>query len=233
MNNAHAAGHVERPESFGPLFWGAALAGFILSRWWYHAQGVDFWSDTVYFFSQILDPPLLTDHLLQSLWYLHAQPPLFNLLTGVVMKCAPTSFPAVFLAIFLVIGFATLAFTALSLTRLGFNRWLALAVSLAFTCAPPFVIYENWYFYPHICMFLLAAAAWLFLRSGGRPGPWMQGAFWVLAVLVLTRSLFHPLYLVIAVAITVANGGRGARKALLLCAIGPLVVVGLLCLKNL
>lgn len=221
------------PEPLGWAPWLVAVLGFILARGWYCGQGIGFWSDTVYFFSQILDPPLLRDHLLQSLWHLHAQPPIFNALTGLVMKGAPQAFPQVFQALFLGVGLATMAFTTLTLREIAVPRWPAVAIALVFCCAPPFVLYENWYFYPHLSMGFLAGAAWCLARSGGRPGPFMQAAFWVMAALVLLRSLFHPVYLVLALAVALVNCPRGMRKRLLLGAVLPLVLVGLFCAKNL
>lgn len=212
--------------------WLVAVLGFALSRWWYGSQDIVFWSDTVYFFSQILDPPLLRDHLLQSLWHLHAQPPLFNALTGLVLKLAPQAFPQVLQALFLGVSLATLAITTLTLRELAVPRWPALAVALVFCCAPPFVVYENWYFYPHLSMGLLACAAWCLARSGGRPGPFMQAAFWVLATLVLLRSLFHPAFLILVLAAALTQCPRGLRRRLLLGAAAPLALVGLLCIKN-
>lgn len=42
----------------------------------------------VYYFAQLLAPYLLSHRLLESTFYLHAQPPLFNLLTGTALKVA-------------------------------------------------------------------------------------------------------------------------------------------------
>ena len=60
----------------------AAVVAFVVSRVGYYLAGMRFASQTVYYFVQLFDPVLLTNRLLESLWYQHGQPPLFNLLTG-------------------------------------------------------------------------------------------------------------------------------------------------------
>jgi hypothetical protein len=41
---------------------------------------------------QIADLQLLRHHLAESLWWMHGQPPLYNLYIGVVVKCSPDTF---------------------------------------------------------------------------------------------------------------------------------------------
>ncbi len=72
--------------------WGAVIVGlaFVLSSIWYSARGIRFDISTLPYFDQLLDPILLRTRLWQSLYYLHGQPPLFNLLAGVALKLEPT-----------------------------------------------------------------------------------------------------------------------------------------------
>src|ERR1700722_9783686 len=50
-------------------------------------------------FVQLLDFPLLSSHLTQSIFYLHAQPPLLNLSLGIALKLFPHSYPIFFAVI--------------------------------------------------------------------------------------------------------------------------------------
>jgi hypothetical protein len=217
------------------LGWRAAAllsAAFLVSRLAYAAAGIRFRDDTIQYFAQLLDPPLLQNRLLESLWHLHAQPPLFNLLTGVALKISPEDPGFVLGPFFLVAGLASCLFLASILRRLGLATWLASLLALAYACTPAFVLYENWYFYPHLEQALLLAAAWCFLKSGVRAGAWMGGAFALLAVLVLLRSLFHPIFLVLVTITMMALRPRGERVRVLRLAAVPLAVVILWCVKN-
>jgi len=214
------------------VLWLGVAAAFVLSRWAYYRAGVRFNSDPVYYFTQLLDPELLSHRLLESLLYLHAQPPLYNLLTGLALKLGGDDVGLVLWAFYLCVSFTILVLFIRTLTRLAVPTWMAMAVSLVFCCTPQFVLYENWYFYPLLELLSLQVAAYALLRSEGRPGRWMAMALWTLAALVWLRSLYHPVYFLFAVAAVAGLAARGQRRAVLLNAIGPSVAVLLLVLKN-
>ena len=65
------------------------LAVFIASRLIFSFMGGAFIAKPLSFAMQYLDPVLLKNDLLQSLFYLHAQPPLFNLMLGLMLKLSP------------------------------------------------------------------------------------------------------------------------------------------------
>ena len=198
-----------------PLFGLVIVCAFALSRWAYYQTGVRFNSDPVYYFAQLLDPHLLSHRLLESLFYLHAQPPLFNLLTGVGLKLGGDHVHWLLWALYLCVAFAVLVLFSQTLRRLAVPPWMAIAVSLAFCCAPPFVLYENWYFYPLLELLCVQLAAYTLLRSQGRPGGWLTAALWTLAALVSLRSLYHPLYFVLAVAAVAGLAASEDRRAVL------------------
>ncbi len=212
--------------------WLRAMAIFALVRLWYRAQGVAFWYDSIFYFFQLLDPMLLRDRLAESLWHLHAQPPLWNLLTGLVLKAAPGSFPEVLEGLFLATGFATMMAVCASLRRMGLSRNLALGIAAAFASSPQFLTFENYFMYPHLVGVLLAVSACAFLRSEGRPGPWMAGGFAGLAALSMTRSVYHPAWLLGIAAIASGLAPRGTRLRALGWAAVPAAIVLLWCAKN-
>ena len=236
---------IVRPPQGGngsSLGWRQAIflcAAFFATRFAYAKVGVRFRDDTIQYFAQLLDPPLLQTRLLESLWHLHAQPPLFNFLTGIALKLSPQDPGFVLGPLFLAAGLATCLLWAAIFRRLGLSAGLSSLLALLLASTPAFVLYENWYFYPHLEQTLLVAAAWCFLKagdhagtSGARASGWIGAAFSILAVLVLLRSLFHPLFLLVVTIVVVALAPRAERMRVLRLAAIPLAVVFLWAAKN-
>jgi len=214
-------------------YWGLLVLVFLSTRWWYHLQGVTFQWDTIYGFMQFLDLALLKDRLIESLWYLHAQPPLMNLVTGLALKAAPDDFPLVSHGMFLVVALCAMVAMVAAARTLGLTRWPSFVLGVAFCSVPQFVVFENWYFYPHLCLSLLVGAACCFLRSGARGGPWMSAGFWMLAALVGIRSVYHPVFFFGAVMAAVALAQAGQALPVARRAAGPVLMVVALLAKNL
>jgi hypothetical protein len=219
------------PEA-GRLYLAPLLVGFGLARFAAEQAGVRFRPETMKFFAQLLDPLLLRERLLESLVHLHSQPPLYNLLTGVALKLSPSDPGQLLGRVFLAASLITCLVLASALHRLGLGRWLASLLALAFVVSPPFLLYENWYFYPHLSLMLLTCAGYSLLRSDGRPSRWLTIGFWLLAGLVWLRSLFHPLYFVAVEAVVILLARPVERRRILLSAAVPLVLVLGLALKN-
>src|SRR5437868_15126712 len=87
----------------GMLF---VVAAIVASRVIYYLLGVRFDMTPLGKFDQILDPVLLRTNLLQSLWYLHSQPPAFNLGLGIVLKLFPGYEGIAFHASWILMGLA-------------------------------------------------------------------------------------------------------------------------------
>ena len=98
---------------------------FILSRILYYMSGLHFDADTITRTWHFIDIYLLENDLWRNIFYLHTQPPLMNLLTGLGLQLFPDSYASVFQAFFLLGGFTlTLAIYFLGL-RFGFPKYLA------------------------------------------------------------------------------------------------------------
>ncbi len=207
------------------------LAAFGASELLGRALGIRFAVETLGTLYQYLDPSILQDDLLRGIYYLHAQPPLFNVFLGIVMKAFPQSYPAVFSFVFGAMALGVLLGMAWLMRRLGIADVIAGAVVLAFALTPNFPVYRNWLFYTLPVAFLLLASAvalLFFLERRSRAG---LALFLSLVTLVmLTRSVFHPLWLV-AIALALTPFVEGRRRFLLAAAI-PLVIVSLWSLKN-
>jgi hypothetical protein len=201
------------------------LTLFALSRILLFAAGVRF-DEGFLPLNQYLDPDLLRGDLARSLWHLHMQPPLFNLLLGVGLKFSPARPEMFFQPLFLALGAVVALATYGTLRRLGVLPVVAVSLAAAFSCAPSTVLYENHLFYTHPVTALLAVAAWLLHRfiSGRRL---RDGAcfFAVLAAIALTRAMFHLVWLVAAAGV-LALATRSPRLVLTAAA-GPVLVVAL------
>ena len=130
---------------------------FVLSRIIYYLLGVRFDARPVLHFFQFVDPELLKHRLLESLYYLHIQPPGFNFYVGVVLKLFPNAYPAVFQAIHLALGISICWLTYYLMSVCGVNSWLALTLTSLFIVSPGVVLFENFMLYEYSLVFLLLA----------------------------------------------------------------------------
>lgn len=208
------------------------LGVFAVSRVAYLAAGVEFDASPLDGYWQYIDPALLQDRLGESLWHAHAQPPLFNLLVGMALKLPGESHEAVLNVLFLLLGLALALLLHALLRRLGVGRWASAIVAAVYAASPAAVLYENWLYVEQLVAVCLLGAAVLLHRfaerSQLRDG---AGAFGLLAVVVLTRPLFHLVWIVgIALIVWVFQPGR--RRAVAAAAAVPLVLVVALYAKN-
>jgi hypothetical protein len=203
------------------------VAGFALSRLAYAAMGVRFDASTLGWYWQFIDPGLLRDDFLPSLWRLHAQPPLFNLFLGAVLHLPRGVQTPVFAGAFAALGLAT-GLVMVALQRgLGVRRSLRLAVAVGFVVTPAAVLYENLLFTTLPVVFLLSGGS-LALLAGLRDArprrlPLAVG-FLLLAGATLTHSLFHPLWLGALVAVTALVSS--CRRHVLAAAVPALLLAG-------
>jgi hypothetical protein len=177
------------------------VACFAVSRFVYFVAGVRFDTAPLGRYFQFADPDLLEHRLLETLWYLHSQPPLFNAFLGVVLKTAGDSRTA-FALLYLLVGLAlTLALYAL-LVALGLGRWAAAAVAVAYAISPPAIVFENLLFYDYPVTAMLVGSA-LALHWFVRRPTFLRGLafFGLVAALVLTRSVFQLAFVVLALAV--------------------------------
>jgi hypothetical protein len=204
----------------------------VLARIGYRALGVRFSADPVNYYIQFLDVGLLRHDLLRSLFYMRDQPPLFNGFVGVVLKLFPTHYAQAFGAIYLAAGLAFGVFLYALMVRSAVTPWLAALVTILFVDGPITILYENWLFYTFLLAVLLCASA-LFLHRYLSSRRLSDAAvfFWLLAALVLARNLFHPVWMLLAVAGLVAVE-RGRRRGVALAALGPVLVVVALLVKH-
>jgi hypothetical protein len=181
---------------------------------------------------EYVDRPLLTTRLLESLFYLHSQPPLFNLFLGIVLKWFPSGYEAAFYATYLMAGLALYLVTMLLMRRLGVSSALAFVAGTALMISPAFVLYEHLLFYM-LPIATLIVVSHLVLHEGltrRRPGR-LVAFFGIVAILGALQSVFHFAYYV-AVGVTVVACCPGDRRKLLWASFPPLLALALVYAKK-
>jgi hypothetical protein len=181
---------------------------------------------------QLVDIRVLADAPLQSVWHLHTQPPAYNLLVGLVawspLPLAGTVF-AVSIAAILGIGLLLHGL----LVRWGAGPVAAGAVVAVSLLNPCLLSALHWGHYEILVGFTLVAAlvaAHRYLEDP-RPGTLLLVTS-MITLCGLIRSLFHPLWVIAAIAVLVAIRPLPRRYAALALVI-PTVIFGGWMAKNL
>jgi len=214
-----------------PLIW--LITAFVLSHVMYYVIGIRFDETSLLTFAQYLDPELLKHNLLESLLYLHSQPPLFNLFLGIVLKCSFLDPMFLFQCAYLVCGLVLYCSLFFLQVRMGVNRPLAFVISTAFMASPSFIEYEHWLFYTLPLTVVLTLSGLLLLGFLERKRSWL--GFWFFSSLFFLagiRSLFHISYFALIVVALLALNWRD-RKKVMLSALVPFVLILSLYCKNL
>ena len=201
------------------------VLSFMISRLLYIRAGLQFDLTPPRYFYQFIDPELLWNRLFESLWYLHGQPPLFNLFTGLLYQWfSPQS--RIYQLLFFALGLAfSLVLYWLGL-RLGLNGWVSALLATWFMVSPATVLYENLYFYTYPVAFLLVLAALALGKFLETENTWWGvGFFSLIAALCLTWALFHLAWM-IAVILLVGFYSRNWQRLAVVSLIPVLVVSG-------
>lgn len=158
--------------------------------------GVRFQYEALFTYWQYLDVDSLRYHALQGIWYMHGQPPLFNLLVAAVLKWSGGYEQAVFRIMWMAVSFCN----ALLLFRILKTRvsiwWLPLAAALWYVLSPATILFENELFYTSFTALLLLLGIFFldgFVRN--RRSSFLLAFFGAACLLCLTRATFHLLWL--------------------------------------
>lgn len=210
-------------------------AAWLVSRLGAYLLGVRFDPSMLPLALQHLDLGALEDHLLQSLWYQHDQPPAFNLLIGLVLKLSPLSPELTFHLLWLALGVALVVIVHALLRGLGIGRWVAVVATVVITASPTVLLYENWFAYEYPLTVGLTALGLAALR-------WVRnGSLWALAAVVLlaggaslTRSLLHPVWFaaIVVLALLARRPARAERWAGVAIVAVPALLIAVLLAKN-
>jgi len=207
------------------------VALFVASRLAYFLAGVRFDDSTLPRLQHFLDPAWLRHDLLRAVWLQHSQPPLYNLYLGLVLDWAPGHERLVFASSSMACGLVVGLAMAHLAVRLGVPERLALVVTGLFLVSPAAILYENLLFYTWPVTALVTLVVLAFHRSANR-GWWRDGfaLFTLAAAVVLTRSLFHLIWLALPLGLALA-ARRGAVRTIAV-ALLPLLLAAGLYVKN-
>ena len=205
---------------------------FALAHSTYYLLGVRFDDLSLPFGVHVLDPEFLRHRLAESLFYLHSQPPLFNLFLGLIVKLFPGHELVAFQFCYLAAGLALYLVLFALLRSLALSRALALGLSTWFMVSPSFVLYEHWLFYTLPMAALLALSALLFHRVIDQARAWQAAAFFsVLLLICLLHSMFHLLYYAFVTGALLLLR-RSSRRCILLAGGVPFLLLLSLYVKN-
>lgn len=215
--------------SFAPLGlaprWWLALGGlFTAAHACCYTLGITFDSRPLIEYIHYLDPELLRTRLIESLWHLHIQPPLFNLFIGLVLKVTPEQ-TWLFHAVFLLCGFVLYVAVFLIQCRFKISKGRALLLSTLFLCSPSFMLFEHFLLYELPCAALLAVAAlalFSVLAHGRRAS--LAAFFGAVFLLCGMRTTFHIGYYVLLWA-AIVTLSRGRRRRVFVFGLVPFIAL--------
>jgi hypothetical protein len=156
-------------------------------------------------FWQAIPTADLQDRALESLWALHAQPPLWNALNALLIKgLGPAHLPALH-ALHVALGAAMAAMAVLLAHRLSGSMVAAVVAGALVALDPALVMYEAYALYEIFCAFLILGAVLALARGAptGATRPLLV-ALGCVTALVLTRSLYHLVFVFAALAAVTA-----------------------------
>lgn len=210
------------------------LIAFCASRLVYASCGVEFRiKPLLYFLMQVLDVRQLRDNLPEAIWYLHAQPPLFNALIGVVLRAPENAQQTIFTVLYSAVALTgILCFHQVAIEISGKKLLLSWCLSLLLIISPATILFERALFYEGLVAWLLVIGFYLLWRFLTRDqfGAGVV-AYLIFASVVLIRSAFHPIWLAAMVAVVLAAQPLRWRRILAASVLG-LSLVGAVMLKN-
>jgi hypothetical protein len=208
------------------------FCAFVCARVLYFAAGIRFDLSPVANHWQLIDPELMRTDLLRSLFYLHMQPPGFNLLVGSIVKLAQPAYGIGLYLVYLAAGLSIAMLLLWLMRMLGVAPAISTALAIVFVVSPGCVLFENIVAYEYPVLLLLLAAAVCFLRLHESPSRARALAFFAcLFGLLMIRNQFHLIYF-LAITAMVLWTLPAARREVLTGATAFLVPILALHFKN-
>ena len=180
---------------------------------------------------QLIDRHVLETDPVRSIWYLHTQPPLHNAVIGAVLRSPVPAEGTLF-----VLYAGCLLVTGLLVHDLGLRwglpSWVAAAVAAVAVADPALLATIRTVGYEVPIAMMLVVLVWLLDRHVASPTDRLALEITgVATALVLTRSLFHPLWLVATLGVVLV-ARRPSRRATVAIIAVPLALVGGVVVKN-
>jgi hypothetical protein len=230
---AHIAAYTTRISTPALLFWGFFALHFLLALSSKIIFGMDIQSNTAShirvgewdWFLHTIPTANLLAHPLQSIWHLHSQPPMLNLLGALLMHLFYPHHLQALQLLYMLLGALAVGMAAVISLTLTKSVKFAVLVALYLALHSSLFIYEAYILYDILTLFQSTLALFLlclYVRGTGQPRLGYLAAFLlVLATLTLTRSLYHLALLLPATFFAGLLAGAQWKR---------MVVVGLCCI---
>jgi hypothetical protein len=156
---------------------------------------VQFYGSFIHRMWQTIDVHLLREHFAESIFFMHTQPPLYNILVGAVVKTFPEQYYFIFQVLNMSLTWATAILIYYTLCRLGVNKVMNLLVGIFFMISPAVILYENLNSYTIFTVFLISLLTYFltcYLTESTLGS--LSGVSSTALALVLTRSSFHLIW---------------------------------------
>lgn len=153
----------------------------------------------------ILDRELLLHDLGRSIWYLHSQPPLFNVLVAAMLRL-PGDLARNYQWFNWLAGLVFYLLVFALMLRFGIPEWLAAATTVLFLLLPNAMWLENAVYYGLPIALLLMACVLAFdaaVRRGS--ARWLFVAAVAAVTIVLTRAFFTPVWCAVVLLIMASS----------------------------
>jgi hypothetical protein len=205
---------------------------FVVSRVLLFAAGARFDDGLLHNAFQLLDVRLLRDDPFTSIFYLHSQPPLFNLLAAAVVQLPAGAVQTVLAVVWAAAGLTTALLVYATMIRLGVRTALAAAIVCGFLLAPETLLTESWFFYSELQMLLTAVVLFALARFAASRRT-VDGVLFTagLGALVLLRSSLHIALMVVLLLIVWRQLHVDARRMAVIATV-PMLLVAAWSLKN-
>lgn len=172
---------------------------------------------------QTLPYGLLRAELLPSIWYLHSQPPLYNLVGGLLIVIFGQGHLEALHYVHALLGALSCGMLYVIAEQASGSRPLALIIGLAAVFNPALILYEGYLLYTLLTTFwIILLLFWLALYRESRRSAYLYAFVLSANLLVLTRSLYHPIFLlaILGLVALLAERRRILVIAVLICALG-------------
>jgi hypothetical protein len=204
---------------------------FFISRSIFFSLGIHFDVIGLKNYIQILDPFDLQHDLTKSIFYLHIQPPLFNLFIGIILKLFPHQFILAFQTIYLTMGLIFFIALFILMKKLGTREDIGFILTVLFMINPSTILYENWLFYTYPVAILLVLSSLSLVHLTEKNQKKGEHVFFILiSSLVLLRNSFQFFWFLFWVGIVAWI--QKHYKRIVLAAFIPFIVIFVICLKN-
>lgn len=185
---------------------GILLTCFVVSRVLAAWLGITFQYGALFTYWQYLDVESLQHRALKSVWYMHSQPPVFNLLAALVLQSSGMYAKQVFQGLWLAISFCNAWLLLRMIKSMVVNSYLPLLIAIFYLLSPATILYENELFYTSFTSLLLLLSVFFLQQFVQRKERFSLPAFFVcMSMLCLTRSIYHLCWLVFVCMILLIN----------------------------